>query len=132
MKGLKIYAVTLILLTVINMVNRLLVWRKNKSLQGYDRQEAFALDVFACWNYRTFWDRYLTDGSPDAYWPTDYGETISSALGENLLRGTASGPGRGLLSRWFHGQGLSRHLDRAFGEVNHCIEARKAFLKKKK
>lgn len=123
----------LFLITVVNFVNRKLVKRKNGTLDGYDRQEAFALDVFAGWNYRTFWKTYLTDGSENSYWCKEMGESISSCLGENILRNSQSKKGRkGKLGSWFHGEMLSKILDKAFKETNHCTEARKAFLEKQK
>lgn len=132
MKTLKLYFIALLLITVVNFVNRRLIKQKNGTLDGYDRSEAFALDVFAAYNYRTFWKRYLTDGSPGAYWPKEYGETVSSALGENILRGTQSKPGRtGRIASWFHGEMLSRILNRAFKEPAHCIDARRAYVQKK-
>lgn len=121
----------MLLITVVNFVNRRLVKKKNGTLGGYDRQEAFAIDVFAAFNYRTFWKRYLTDGSENAYWPKEYGETVSSALGENILRGTQSRAGRtGRLASWFHGDFLSEKLNKAFKEKAHCVDARQAYLAK--
>ena len=132
MKTFKLYIIAITLITVVNFVNRKLVKRKNGTLDGYDRQEAFALDVFAGWNYRTFWKTYLTDGSENAYWCKEMGESISSCLGENILRNTHSKKGRkGKLGSWFHGQMLSKWLDVFFKEKDHCINARNAFIKKK-
>ena len=129
MKTVKLYLIALLLITVVNFVNRKLVKRKNGNLTGYDRQEAFALDVFACKNYRTFWNTYLTDGSENAYKFGADGESISSALGENILRNTQSKAGRkGKIASWFYGQRLSRILDKAFSEPTHCITAREAYM----
>ncbi len=132
MKKFTLYFIALLLITVVNLVNRKLVKRKNGSMDGYDYQEAFALDVFAAYNYRTFWKTYLTDGSENAYWPKEYGETVSSALGENILRGTQSKAGRtGRIAGWFHADRLSKILNKAFKEEAHCVYARKAYLLKK-
>ena len=129
MKTIKLYLIALVLITVVNLVNRILVKRKNGNLEGYDYQEAYALDVFACKNYRTFWNTYLTDGSEKAYKFGADGESISSTLGENILRNTQSKSGRkGKIASWFYGDRLSKILDKAFKEPTHCVTAREAYL----
>ena len=130
MKALKLYFIALFLITVVNTVNRFLFKRKikelsksekRKKLEEYDRQEAMALDAFAGRNYRTFWNDYLK--TENGYKFGELDEMISSAMGKNEVDGTLSRKGSGKLSSWFYGVRLSKWLDKAFNEKNHCVNA---------
>ena len=104
MKAFKLWIIAIFLLTVVNIVNRVLYKRKikhlpkaerKKKMQEYDRQEAMALDGFANKNYRTFWNSYLI--KENGYKFGVDGEMISSALGKNEVDKTLSEKGKGKL-----------------------------------
>lgn len=60
-----------------------------KNKKGYFRQSALNLDVYGCYEYRTFWNKYLIT----PYASTKFGilikgekiQTISACLGEAIL-----------------------------------------------
>lgn len=128
MKAFKLWLLAIFLLTVVNIVNRVLYKRKikhlpkaerKKKMQEYDRQEAMALDGFANRNYRTFWNIYLI--KENGYKFGVDGEMISSALGKNEVDKTLSEKGKGRLSKWFYGIKLVKILDKL--DKNHCINS---------
>lgn len=128
MRAFKLWLLAIFLLTVVNIVNRVLYKRKikhltkaerKKKMREYDGQEAMALDGFANRNYRTFWNTYLK--KPEGYSFGVDGEMISSALGKNEVDETLSEKGKGKLSSWFYGVRLVKILDRL--DKNHCINS---------
>lgn len=121
MKNFILYIAAVILLIYINFYNRKLVKKRNNHLNGYDRSQALAIDVFACRNYRSIWNETLI--TKDGYQFGVDGETMSSALGKNELDGTLTTRPHPDYPRWFYGTNLSRILDKAFKEKNHCINA---------
>lgn len=128
MKAFKLWIIAIFLLTVVNIVNRVLYKRKikhltkserRKKMAEYDRREAMALDAFAGENYRTFWNDYLR--KENGYNFGVRGEMISSALGKNEVDKTLSEKGTGRLSKWFYGIQLVKILDKL--DKNHCINS---------
>ncbi|MBN9312876.1 MAG: hypothetical protein BGO40_03025 [Chryseobacterium sp. 39-10] len=128
MRAFKLWLLAVFLLTVVNIVNRVLYKYKikhltkaerRKKMQEYDRQEAMALDGFANRNYRTFWNSYLIKET--GYKFGVEGEMISSALGKNEVDKTLSEKGKGKLSSWFYGVRLVKILDRL--DKDHCINS---------
>lgn len=128
MKAFKLWLIAIFLLTVVNIVNRILYKRKikhlpkaekRKKMAEYDRQEAMALDGFAGRNYRTFWNTYLIKQNGYQFGVLD--EMVSSALGKNEHDGTLSEKGTGRLSRWFYGLKLVNILDKL--DKDHCKNA---------
>lgn len=128
MKAFKLWLIAIFLLTVVNIVNRILYKKKikhlpkserRKKMAEYDRREAMALDAFAGENYRTFWNLYLK--KEEGYKFGVHGEMISSALGKNEYDKTLSEKGKGKLSRWFYGARLVKILDKL--DKDHCKNA---------
>lgn len=128
MRAFKLWLIAIFLLTVVNIVNRILYKRKikhltkserRKKMAEYDRREAMALDSFAGENYRTFWNLYLK--KEEGYNFGVNGEMISSALGKNEHDKTLSEKGTGKLSSWFYGVMLVKILDRL--DKDHCKNA---------
>lgn len=115
-----------------NFINRRLVKRKYGTIDGYDYREAMAIDVFANRNYAALLNEYLIDkNAENPYYFGVEGETISSALGENILRNTHSKWNQhGDLFGYVTGDRLNRWLDKAFKEKEHCVSARKTYLHK--
>lgn len=120
MKNLLLYIVAIVILIYINFYNRKLVKKKGK-LDGYDRSQALALDAFAGRNYRSLWNATLI--KPEGYKFGVEGETMSSCLGKNEVDGTLTTEPQPDMPRWFYGTNLSRILDKAFNEKNHCFNA---------
>ena len=128
MRAFKLWLIAIFLLTVVNIVNRVLYKRKikhltkserRKEMAEYDRREAMALDGFAGENYRTFWNRYLK--KENGYKFGVHGEMISSALGKNEHDKTLSEKGKGKLSSWFYGVMLVKILNKL--DKDHCKNA---------
>lgn len=128
MRAFKLWILAIFLLTVVNIVNRVLYKRKikhltkserRKKIAEYDRKEAMALDAFAGENYRTFWNLYLK--KEDGYNFGVHGEMISSALGKNEVDKTLSEKGKGKLSSWFYGVMLVKILNKI--DPEHCKNA---------
>lgn len=121
MKNLKLYLAAVVVLIYINFYNRKLVRKKHQNLNGYDRQQAIALDVFAGRNYRTLWNTTLILDNGYKF-GTD-GETMSSVLGKNLIDDTLTTKPSEDMPQWFYGTNLVKILDKVFKEKNHCINA---------
>lgn len=128
MKAFKLWLIAIFLLTVVNIVNRILYKRKikhlaqferRKKMAEFDRREAMALDAFAGENYRTFWNLYLK--KEEGYNFGVHGEMISSALGKNEHDKTLSEKGTGRLSRRFYGERLVKILNKL--DNDHCKNA---------
>lgn len=121
MKNFFLYITAVVILIYINFYNRRLVKKKYGNLEGYDRNQALALDVFAGRNYRTLWNRTLI--TEDGYKFGEDGETMSSILGKNEIDGTLTTEPQEGMPRWFYGTNLSRLLDKFFNEDKHCINS---------
>ncbi|MGV8914361.1 MAG: hypothetical protein ACOH1X_02820 [Kaistella sp.] len=128
MKAFKLWLLAMILISVVNIANRVLYKRtikhlskseRRKKMAGYDRREAMALDAFAGRNYATLWNTYLKKENGYKFGVLD--EMVSSALGKNEADKTLSGKGAGRLSKWFYGDKLVRILNRL--DTNHCRNA---------
>lgn len=120
MKNFFLYIVAMTVLLYINFYNRRLVKKKGK-LEGYDRSQALAIDVFAGRNYRSLWNTTLI--KPEGYKFGVDGETMSSCLGKNEVDGTLTTQPHPDMPKWFYGTNLSKILDKAFSEKNHCFNA---------
>ena len=75
----------------------------------YFRSSALDLDIYACREFRTLWNRILINKIETAYLFGRKGESISSCLGKNQQLGTLSRTGRLLVSIL------------NFIEKNHCL-----------
>ena len=128
MKAFKLWLIAIFLLTVVNIVNRILYKRKikhlpkaerRKKMAEYDRREAMALDACSNRAHRTFWNTYLK--KPEGYKFGVLDEMISSALGKNEHDKTLSEKGNGKLSSWFYGERLVKILNKL--DKDHCKNA---------
>ena len=86
MKDIKLYFTALLLLPIVNFVNKRLVKKKGGNLEKYDIDRAISIDKFAGREYRTFFNHYLV--KPDSDYKIGVeNETISSALGKIKVDG---------------------------------------------
>lgn len=107
--GLLLFAVALLLLLPLSLINFALVATKGKG-GGYFMSTAVNLDRFGNHEFRTLFNTWLI--RPESvYRFGDFRETISSVLGKNQRAGT--------LSR--SGQTLAHVLD--FIDKGHCINS---------
>lgn len=120
MKDFILYIIAVVILVYINFYNRKLVKIKGR-IQGYDRSQALAIDVFAGCNYRSLWNETLI--KDNGYKFGTEGETMSSVLGKNEINGTLTTKPHPDYPRWFYGTNLSSILDWVFKENKHCINA---------
>lgn len=120
MKNTLLYFAAMLTLLYVNFYNRKIVKRKGK-INGYDRSQALAIDVFAGRNYRSLWNETLIAES--GYKFGEDGETMSSVLGKNEVDGTLTTQPTQGMPKWFYGTNLSKILDRVFREKNHCQNA---------
>lgn len=124
MKDLKLYLAAILLLPIVNYLNKKLVKKNGGSLEGYHRDRALSIDKFAGREYRTFFNHYLVREN-ELYKIGVENETISSALGKikvdkNL---TSKEDAKDWLGTWFHGESLVKTLNRLFKQKDHCIES---------
>lgn len=105
----------MVILFYINFYNRRLV-KKKGNLEGYDRSQALAIDAFAGRNNRSLI-------KPEGYQFGVEGETMSSVLGKNEVDWTLTAEPQPDMPKWFYGTNLSKILDKAFSEKNHCFNA---------
>ncbi len=94
-------------ITLINYV--VLLCEKDSTAKGYFRSSAIDLDKYGNREFRTLWNASLI--TDKGYQFGRSGETISSVLGKNLLKGTLTKTGKALV--WL--------LDTI--QKNHCINA---------
>jgi hypothetical protein len=81
-----LYLLTYILEPFVFGINIIIVFAKNKNLNGYFRQDAVSRDRYANNNYRALWNLiFIKKGG---YKFGDERETISSCLGKNQEAGT--------------------------------------------
>ena len=105
------------LVVPLTIINRQYVKDKYGSTNGYYRNTARNIDIWANVEFRATWNARLR--TADGYEFGVVGETISSALGQNQIDGTLTKEG------WK----LVRLLEKI--EKNHCIKAREDYLKNK-
>ena len=65
MKDIKLYFTALLLLLIVNFVNKRLVKKKGGNLEKYDIDRAISIDKFAGREYRTFFNYYLVKPDSD-------------------------------------------------------------------
>ena len=111
--NLLLFLVAWILILPLTVWNLIVVYQKNGSVKGYFRSTALSIDIWANREFRTLWNAQLKTEKGYEFGRED--ETISSALGKNLLLGTLAEDGKKLV----------RILDRL--DPNHCLESIKYF-----
>ena len=77
--------------------------------EDYFRDTALSIDIFANREYRATWNKFLI--TEQGYKFGKHGETMSSVLGKNKVKGTLSRTGLALCS----------FLD--FWDENHCVNS---------
>lgn len=102
--GFILFIIAYILLLPLTLINFFIVRKK-----GYFRDTALSIDVFANREFRATWNKFLI--KHNGYKFGKNGETISSVLGKNQLKGTLTKTGYVLV----------RMLDKI--EDNHCIKS---------
>lgn len=93
--GILLYIVAVILFIPLTILNLLIVLWKNmktkgffKTMNNYFMTGALGLDIYANYEFRALWNTVLRKSNGYLFgWE---GETISSALGRNQLKGTLS------------------------------------------
>ena len=107
--GFLLFIIAVILISPLTLVNMIFVSKKNHSIDGYFRNTALNIDIWANREFRTLWNTQLRiDGG---YEFGRENETISSALGKNERDKTLSKKGKLLV----------KILD--FLDKNHCIKS---------
>lgn len=76
-----LYLLTYILEPFVFFINIIIVFAKNKNLNGYFRQDAVSRDRYANNNYRALWNNVLINSN--GYKFGNEKETISGVLGKN-------------------------------------------------
>ena len=79
--GLILLIVAVVLILPLTLVNMIFVYKKYKSIDGYFRNTALNIDIWANREYRAFWNGAMR--KENGYQFGVVGETISSALGKN-------------------------------------------------
>jgi hypothetical protein len=102
--GFLLFIVAYVLYLPLTIINYCLVWKK-----GYFRDSAITLDKLANREFRTLWNRVLIVRGGYSFGKEN--ETISSALGRNVLLGSLTRSGKVLV--WILNQ-----LDE-----NHCLNS---------
>lgn len=98
MKKIKGFALLIIatgLIIPLTVINRHFVDEKYGDTDGYFRDTAYNIDVWANREFRATWNALLI--TPDGYQFGREGETISSALGKNERDGTLTKKGKQLV-----------------------------------
>ena len=98
--------VAVVLILPLTLVNMIFVYKKYKSIDGYFRNTALNIDIWANREFRAFWNGAIK--KENGYQFGVVGETISSALGKNQRDKTLTNCGKILVSI----------LD--FLDKNHC------------
>ena len=104
--GLILLIVAVVLILPLTLVNMIFVYKKYKSIDGYFRNTALSIDIWANFEFRTLWNTKLRIDGGYEFGKT--GETISSALGKNQRDKTLTNCGKILVAI----------LD--FLDKNHC------------
>lgn len=79
--GLLLLIVAVVLILPLTLVNMIFVYKKYKSIDGYFRNTALNIDIWANREFRAFWNGAMR--KENGYQFGVVGETISSALGKN-------------------------------------------------
>ena len=111
--GLILLIVAVVLILPLTLVNMIFVYKKYKSIDGYFRNTALNIDIWANREFRAFWNGAMR--KENGYQFGVVGETISSALGKNQRDNTLTICGKILVAI----------LD--FLDKNHCIKSIKEF-----
>ena len=102
-----------LLIPPLTVCNLIVVNKKYGNTKGYFRSTALSIDIWGNREFRTLWNsRLIIEGG---YQFGREGETISSALGKNMLMGTLTK----------EGNKLANILDKI--DTNHCIKSMKYF-----
>ena len=102
-----------LLIPPLTVWNLIIVSQKYGNTKGYFRSTALSIDIWGNREFRTLWNsRLIIEGG---YQFGREGETISSALGKNMLMGTLTK----------EGNKLANILDKI--DTNHCIKSMKYF-----
>ena len=102
-----------LLIPPLTVWNLIVVNKKYGNTKGYFRSTALSIDIWGNREFRTLWNsRLIIEGG---YQFGREGETISSALGKNMLMGTLTK----------EGNKLANILDKI--DTNHCIKSMKYF-----
>ena len=112
MKKVKGFALLIIatgLIIPLTIINMIFVSKKNHSIDGYFRNTALNIDIWANREFRAFWNGAMR--KENGYLFGVVGETISSALGKNQRDKTLTNCGEILVAI----------LD--FLDKNHCIKS---------
>lgn len=104
--GLLLLIIAVVLILPLILVNMIFVYKKYKSIDGYFRNTALNIDIWANREFRAFWNGAMR--KENGYQFGVVGETISSALGKNERDNTLSKKGKLLVAI----------LD--FLDKNHC------------
>ncbi|AOW08759.1 hypothetical protein [Flavobacterium gilvum] len=91
MLGFLLFIIAYLLFWPLSLLNFFFVEDK----KGYFRSSAKSIDIFACREFRTFWNKKLI--TKNGYKFGKEGETISSALGKNILLGSLTKTGKVLV-----------------------------------
>ena len=90
--GLILLVVAVVLIIPITIINMFFVWKKYGSIDGYFRQTALNIDIWANREFRAFWNGAMR--KENGYEFGRIGETISSALGKNQRDKTLTTTGK--------------------------------------
>ena len=102
-----------LLIPPLTVWNLIIVSQKYGNTKGYFRSTALSIDIWGNREFRTLWNsRLIIEGG---YQFGREGETISSALGKNMLMGTLTK----------EGNKLANILDKI--DTKHCIKSMKYF-----
>ena len=104
--GFLLFIIAVVLLIPLTLVNMIFVYKKNHSIDGYFRNTALSIDIWANREFRTLWNDKLRIDSGYEFGKEN--ETISSALGKNQRDNTLTNCGKILVAI----------LD--FFDENHC------------
>ena len=109
--GFILLIIAVVLIIPITLFNMFFVWKKYGSIDGYFRNTALNIDIWANSEFRAFWNGAMR--KKNGYEFGKVGETISSALGKNERDKTLSNTGKLLV----------KILD--FLDKNHCQKSMK-------
>lgn len=104
--GLLLLIIAVLLILPLSLVNMIFVYKKYNSIDGYFKNTALNIDIWANREFRAFWNGAMR--KEDGYQFGVIGETISSALGKNQRDKTLTKCGKILVAI----------LD--FLDKNHC------------
>lgn len=92
LKGFLLLQIAVSLIIPLTILNRRQVRKNRGSTDGYYRNTAFNIDIWANREFRTLWNTQLKTAGGYSFGRE--GETISSALGKNQRDGTLSKRGK--------------------------------------